>query len=70
MRTKGFRHLPVFDEGEIIYVLSIRDIAFAEVDELATDVRILTDQVFSWELNGEKHHFYKDVISARHSGKA
>ena len=69
MRTKGFRHLPVFDEGEIIYVLSIRDIAFAEVDELATDIRILTDQVFTWELNGEKHQFYKDVINAKHSGK-
>ena len=30
MRAKGFRHLPVFDEEDkIIYVLSIRDVAFA-----------------------------------------
>ena len=70
MRTKGFRHLPVFDEGKIIYVLSIRDIAFAEVDELASDVQILADQVFSWELDGEKRQFYNDVINARQSAKA
>ena len=70
MRTKGFRHLPVFDEGEIIYVLSIRDIAFAEVDELASDVKVLTDHVFSWELDGEKHQFYNDVISGRQTSKA
>ena len=29
MRMKGFRHLPVFEEDKIIYVLSIRDLAFA-----------------------------------------
>ncbi len=30
MRMKDFRHLPVFDdEDKIIYVLSIRDVAFA-----------------------------------------
>ena len=69
MRQKGFRHLPVFDKGEIIYVLSIRDIAFAEVDELSADVQILADHVFTWELNGEQRHFYKDVIGAKYSGK-
>ncbi len=70
MRTKGFRHLPVFDEGEIIYVLSIRDIAFAEVDELSSDVKVLTDHVFTWELDGEKRQFYNDVINAKQSAKA
>ena len=45
MREKGIRHLPVFDGDEIIYVLSIRDIAFAELDELKGEVKILTDYI-------------------------
>ncbi len=65
MREKGFRHLPVFVEDKIIYVLSIRDLAFAKVDELQTDMDILTEQVFSWELDGEKHQFYKEVIGSK-----
>ncbi len=68
MRSKGFRHLPVFENDKIIYVLSIRDIAFAEVEDLQNDVRVLTDHVFSWELNGEKRDFYKDVIGDRQTG--
>ena len=65
MRKKGFRHLPVFEEDKIIYVLSIRDLAFAKMDELQTDIDILTDQVFSWELDGEKHQFYKEILGAK-----
>lgn len=65
MREKGFRHLPVFKEDKIVYVLSIRDLAFAKVDELQTDIDILADQVFSWELDGEKHQFYKEVIGSK-----
>jgi CBS domain-containing protein len=47
MRTKGIRHLPVFDGDNIIYVLSIRDLAFAEVDELQGEVKILKGYIFS-----------------------
>ena len=65
MRDKGIRHLPVFEGEKIIYVLSIRDLAFAKVDELQADMDILADQVFSWELDGEKHQFYKEVLSSR-----
>ncbi len=55
MRSKGFRHLPVFpvfEEGAIVYVLSIRNIAFAEVDELTSDIKVLTNHVFSWAQTG------------------
>ncbi|HEB02147.1 MAG TPA: CBS domain-containing protein [Nitrospirae bacterium] len=45
MRKKGIRHLPVFDGDNILYVLSIRDIAFAELDELQDEVNILTDYI-------------------------
>ncbi len=55
MRKKGFRHLPVLEEDKIIYVLSIRDLAFAKMDELQTDMDILTEHKFSWELDADKH---------------
>ena len=45
MRDKGIRHLPIFDGKKIINVLSIRDIAFAELDELKDEVNILTDYI-------------------------
>ena len=68
MRKKGFRHLPVFDdEDKIIYVLSIRDLAFAKMDELQSDMDIIAEHLFTWELNGEKHQFYKDIIGAKSS---
>ena len=67
MRKKGFRHLPVFEEDKIIYVLSIRDLAFAKMDELQTDMDILTEHMFSWELDGEKHQFYKEIIGAKNN---
>ncbi len=65
MRSKGFRHLPVFEEDKIVYILSIRDIAFAKVDEIQTDMDILTEQLFTWELDGEKHQFFKEVIGSK-----
>ena len=49
-------------EGTIVYVLSIRDLAFAKVDELQKDIAVLTEHVFSWELNGEKRDFYKNIM--------
>lgn len=65
MRKQGFRHLPVFKDDTVIYVLSIRDLAFAKVDELQNDIEVLTEHVFSWELDGQKHDFYKDVMGSK-----
>ncbi len=63
MRKKDFRHLPVFDEDDnIIYVLSIRDLAFAKMDELQSDMDIIAEHMFTWELDGEKHRFYKEML--------
>ena len=65
MRKKGFRHLPVISGETIIYVLSIRDLAFAKVDELQSDMEALAEHVFSWELDGQKHDFYKDIMAIK-----
>ncbi len=45
MRKKGIRHLPVFDGSQLIYVLSIRDLAFAEVDDLQGEIKVLSDYI-------------------------
>ncbi len=48
MRKKDFRHLPVFDEEDkIIYVLSIRDLAFAKMEELQTKMDIIAEHMFT-----------------------
>ena len=65
MRKEGFRHLPVIKGETIVYVLSIRDLAFAKVDELQSDIEVLAEHVFSWELDGQKHDFYKDVMGTK-----
>ncbi len=65
MRKKDFRHLPVFEEDKIIYVLSIRDLAFAKMEELQTNLDIIAEHMFTWELDGEKHQFYKEILGAR-----
>ena len=45
MRAKGIRHLPVFDGSSLVYVLSIRDLAFAEIDDLQGEVKVLSDYI-------------------------
>lgn len=65
MRKQGFRHLPVFKGDTLVHVLSIRDLAFAKLDELQSDIEVLADHVFSWELDGQKHDFYKDVMGKK-----
>ncbi len=45
MSAKGIRHLPVFDGSQLIYVLSIRNLAFAEIEDLKGEVKVLSDYV-------------------------
>ena len=45
MHQKGIRHLPVVENGRMEGVLSLRDIVFAEMEELASEVKHLSDYI-------------------------
>jgi CBS domain-containing protein len=39
MQTKGYRHLPVLDEGELVGIVSVRDLFAAVKRELEEDIQ-------------------------------
>ena len=43
MVERNFRHLPVVEEGEIVGLISIRDVIAAHVRSLQSRVRVLTE---------------------------
>lgn len=47
MRKKGFRHLPVVEEGEIVGMLSIRDVLEARITEANLEMSVLRDHVIA-----------------------
>ncbi len=46
MRTRSFRHLPVVDSGEVVGMVSIRDLYAAVKDDLEDDIRETEAYVF------------------------
>ncbi len=45
MVQKNFRHMPIVDEGEIVGLISIRDVVKAHVKKLQAQVHFLTEYV-------------------------
>ncbi|MDH4161759.1 MAG: CBS domain-containing protein [Nitrospirota bacterium] len=45
MVQKNFRHMPIVDEGEIVGLISIRDVVRAHVKKLQAQVHFLTEYV-------------------------
>ncbi len=45
MVEKGFRHMPIVDEGEIVGLISIRDVVKAHVKKLRAQVHFVTEYV-------------------------
>mgnify|MGYP001598349298 CR=1 FL=1 len=45
MVQKNFRHMPIVDEGEIVGLISIRDVVKAHVRKLQAQVHFLTEYV-------------------------
>lgn len=41
MKTHGVRHLPIVDAGELVGVVSLRDVLLHEVDEMDGEVRAM-----------------------------
>ncbi len=41
MRTRGFRHLPVIEDGEVVAMLSMRDLLRDEIEEQDEEIRSL-----------------------------
>lgn len=47
MVEKNIRHLPVVDGGEVIGMLSVRDIVLASVHKMTTEIHYLRDYISS-----------------------
>jgi CBS domain-containing protein len=47
MRRHGFRHLPVCHEGQLIGVVSLRDILLHDLDEKDDEVRMMRAYIYS-----------------------
>jgi CBS domain-containing protein len=45
MIEKNFRHLPIMDNGQLVGILSIRDVAKAQLDEYAGALDTLETQI-------------------------
>lgn len=43
MVQKNFRHMPIVDEGEIVGLISIRDVVKAHVNKLRAQVHVLSE---------------------------
>jgi len=47
MRRHGFRHLPVCHDGQLIGVVSLRDILLHDLDEKDDEVRMMRAYIYS-----------------------
>ena len=47
MRQHSIRHLPVVDDGELINMISLRDMLVARLQETSLEVRVLRDNVIA-----------------------
>lgn len=47
LQTHRFRHLPVVDDGELVGILSIRDLLETRLEETELEVKVLKDSVIA-----------------------
>ncbi len=47
MQKHPVRHLPVMQDGELVGLISVGDVAKARVDDMRLEARVLRDQILA-----------------------